>query len=71
MCNVLTIRRLGYNCTVYLNRQITLQYVLRGRRPPMRKGCHAHIRRKVAVQDDSVMASTGLPQGLEAGGLED
>jgi hypothetical protein len=23
VCNVLSIRRLGYNCTVYLNRQLT------------------------------------------------
>jgi hypothetical protein len=41
-----------------------------GTEPLMRKGCRAHIRRKVVNQDDAVMASTGLPPDLEAEGLE-
>ncbi len=55
VCNVLSIRRSGCNCTV--NRQ----YVSRGGGDPrMRKGCRGHIRRIVVVRvrDDAVMAST-------------
>jgi hypothetical protein len=36
----------------------------------MRKGYRAHIQRKFVIQDDAVMASTGLPPDLEARGLE-
>jgi hypothetical protein len=41
-----------------------------GTEPRLRKGCRAHIWRKVVTQDDAVMASTGLPPDLEAEGLE-
>jgi hypothetical protein len=34
----------------------------------MCKGCRTYIWRKVVVWDDAVMASTGLPPGLQAGG---
>jgi hypothetical protein len=42
------VRRLGYNynCTVYLNRQVTDNMYHVGGDPRMRKGCRAH-RRKV------------------------
>jgi hypothetical protein len=58
VCNVLSIRRLGYNCTVYFNRRLTDNMYHVGGGPRMRKGCRAHIRRKVVVRDDAVMAST-------------
>jgi hypothetical protein len=68
-CNVLSIRRLGYNCIVYFNRQRmdNMYHVAEG--PHMRKGCRAHIWSKVVIRDDAVMASTELPPDLKAGGL--
>jgi hypothetical protein len=41
-----------------------------GRDPHMRKGCRGHIRSKVGVGDDTVLASTGLPPDRKVGGLE-
>jgi hypothetical protein len=36
----------------------------------VRKGCRVHIRSKVGVRDDAVLASTGLPPDRKVGGLE-
>jgi hypothetical protein len=45
-------------CSIFELAAINGQYVSRGRRPRTRKGCRAHIRRKVVVRDDAVMAFT-------------
>ncbi len=72
MCNVLSVRGSGYNCTVYFytNRQVTDNMYIVGRDPHMRKGCCVHVRSKVGVGDDAVLASTGLPPDRKVGGLE-
>jgi hypothetical protein len=43
--------------TVQIKWEVNGQYVSRGGGAPrMRKGCRAHMRRKVVVRDDAVMA---------------
>jgi hypothetical protein len=66
VCNVVSIRRLSYNCTVYFNRQLTDNMYHVSGDPHMCKGCRAHIRTKVIVRDDAVLASTGIPPDRES-----
>jgi hypothetical protein len=56
--DLLVVRKLVYNCIVYFKRQLTDNMYHVGGDPRISKGCQAHIRRKVVVRDDAVMAST-------------
>jgi hypothetical protein len=63
-------RFLGSLKGLQIRAQLTDNMFLVGGDPCMRKGCRVHIRSKVVVGDDAVLASTGLPPDLKAGGLE-
>jgi hypothetical protein len=45
-------------------------YVTQWQRPTHAQRCRVHIRSKVGVGDDAVLASTGLPPDRKVGGLE-
>jgi hypothetical protein len=64
--DLLIVRKHEYNCIGYFTRQLTNNMYHMDGDPRMRKGCRAHIRRKVVVRDDSVVCSSVYPHPLPA-----